>query len=86
MAERKIDATVLKQKGFKAEMWKDGDATYEQYVINNKQVKIEVYGETPEVDINVNGEWIRVPDCKTEADLKALLKLFGFPCNNNKNT
>lgn len=85
MAQRKITAAFLKQNGFKAQMWRDGDTTFEEYVIYNEHIKIEIYGAAPEVDININGEWITVPDCKTEDDLKALLKLFGWPCNNKKN-
>lgn len=80
----KIKPAFLKRSGFRVSKWKDRGATYEDYVIENKHVKIEIYGEAPEVDINANGDGITVPNCKTEDDLKALLKLFGFPGNNNK--
>jgi len=54
------------------------DIIFHNYLFRHDEFKIEVYGNS-NVDIYVEGNWITVPNCKTIADIKHLIRLFS--CN-----
>jgi hypothetical protein len=61
----------LLQLGFKDTTWSGNT----EHTLETADFKIEVSGISL-VEINVDGDWITVPNCNTIDDMKQLIKLF----------
>lgn len=72
-----ITNEALKELGFEISEWDCDDGTvFSEMIFKKGDLRIEVYGESPEVTlVTVDGN-IDVPNCKTIDDIKTLLKLF----------
>lgn len=69
----------MKQKQLLALGFKDTsspeDEIFNDYTYSKPELGINVYGDNL-VDICIRGHWVEVPNCKTIADLKELIRLF----------